>query len=161
MEPEYKGFDVFTGVPSISFLNEHPPTGRKFLFDLGIRKDPENLPPRLMRIMEKGGWGFTAEKNVVGILGEGGDPKDINGIIWSSHYYWDHAGDPSTFLPSTDLIVGPGFKDALLPGYPTNPKAQLLESAYEGQHLREISFAASGLMLGRCNAVDFFGDGSF
>ena len=83
MEPKYKGIDVFTGVPSFSFLIEHPPTGRKFLFDLGIRKDPENLPPRLVKIMEKGGWSFTAEKNVVEILAEGGvDPEDINGIIW-------------------------------------------------------------------------------
>ena len=54
MEPEYKGFVVFPGVPSFSFLIEHPPTGRKFLFDLGVRKDPENFPPRLVKIMGKG-----------------------------------------------------------------------------------------------------------
>ena len=83
VEPEYRGFEVFIGVPSFSFLIEHPSTGHKFLFDLGIRKDHKNLPPRLVKIMEKGGWSFTAEKNVVEILAEGGvDPKVINGIIW-------------------------------------------------------------------------------
>lgn len=83
MKSEYRGFEVFIGVPSFSFLIEHPSTGHKFLFDLGIRKDHETLPPRLVKIMEKGGWSFTAEKNMVEILAEGGvDPKDIDGIIW-------------------------------------------------------------------------------
>lgn len=48
----------------------------------------------------------------------------------NSHWHWDHIGDPSTFPPSTDLIVGPGFKDAMLPGAPANPDSPLLESAY-------------------------------
>ena len=48
-----------------------------------------------------------------------------------------------------------------MPGYPENPEAPISKSAYEGRHLREISFAESTLVLGRCNAVDFFGDGSF
>lgn len=35
--------------------------------------------------------------------------------------------------------------------------------AWEGRYLREIDFGAegNGLKLGRCNALDFFGDGSF
>jgi hypothetical protein len=48
-----------------------------------------------------------------------------------SHWHFDHTGDPSGFPPSVDLIVGPGFKDAFLPGYPTNEKAMILESDYE------------------------------
>ena len=35
-----------------------------------------------------------------------------------SHWHWDHTGDPSRFPPSTELVVGPGFKDAFLPAYP-------------------------------------------
>lgn len=46
-------------------------------------------------------------------------------------------------------------------GHPENPEAPISKSAYEGRNLREISFAESILVLGRCNAVDFFGDGSF
>lgn len=83
----------------------------------------------------------------------------------NSHHHWDHTGDPSTFPTSTDLIVGPGFKASFLPGYPDDPTAPVSKSAFEGRHLREVSFAEQGgeskLVLGRCDAVDFFGDGSF
>lgn len=48
-----------------------------------------------------------------------------------------------------------------MPGYPENPEAPISKSAYEGRNFREISFTDSNLVLGRCNAVDFFGDGSF
>lgn len=77
-----------------------------------------------------------------------------------SHHHFDHTGDPSTFPPSTSLIVGPGFKEEFVPGYPTKQDSGVSESAYQGRDLREISFADSKLMIGRCNAVDFFGDGS-
>lgn len=57
--------------------------------------------------------------------------------------------------------MGPGFKDSFIPGYPENPESPVSTSAYEGRNFREISFAESKLVLGRCDAVDFFGDGSF
>ena len=79
----------------------------------------------------------------------------------NSHYHWDHTGDPSTFPVSTDLIVGPGFKDAFLPGYPEDEDSPVSKSAYEGRELREVSFEGSELVLGRCRAIDYFGDGSF
>ena len=78
-----------------------------------------------------------------------------------SHHHWDHTGDPSTFPSSTSLIVGPGFKEAFIPGYPTNPSSGISESAYADRELREISFTDSKLKIGRCNAIDFFNDGSF
>ncbi len=132
------------------------------------------------------GWDVSVGKDVAEILREGGvDLGDVGGIIWRylswvvirktrlmvyilydadrwvSHHHWDHTGDPSTFPPSTDLIVGPGFKEALLPGFPSNPNGEVSESAYKGRTLREISFQDSSLMLGRFNAIDFFDDGSF
>ena len=48
-----------------------------------------------------------------------------------------------------------------MPGYPENSESPISKSAYEGRHLREIFFAESQLVLGRCKAVDFFCDGSF
>jgi metal-dependent hydrolase (beta-lactamase superfamily II) len=67
--------------------------------------------------------------------------KDIETIIWS-HWHWDHTVDPSTFDSRTALIVGPGFKKAFTPGYPSNKDAPILdlESDYEGRELREIAF---------------------
>ena len=45
--------------------------------------------------------------------------------------HWDHVGDPSRFPPSTELVVGPGFKKAFVPGAPTNVKSPILESDYK------------------------------
>jgi glyoxylase-like metal-dependent hydrolase (beta-lactamase superfamily II) len=75
----------------------------------------------------------------------------------------DHTGDPSTFPLSTDLIVGPGFKSAFVPAWPTNPDSPLDEKAWENRHLREIDFntEGKGLKIGQYSAFDFYGDGSF
>lgn len=78
-----------------------------------------------------------------------------------SHFHWDHTGDSSTFPTSTELVVGPGFKKAFMPGYPSNPDAPIKESDYRGRNVREISFTDSSLRLGRFRALDYFGDGSF
>jgi hypothetical protein len=37
----------------------------------------------------------------------------------------------SRFPPSVKIVVGPGFKESLLPGYPANPNSNILESDYE------------------------------
>ncbi|CAI6340833.1 unnamed protein product [Periconia digitata] len=70
----------------------------------------------------------------------------------------------SIFPPSTNLVVGPGFKDRYVPGYPTNATGEVPESAWTGRTLREISrqeFEGSGVRVGELSAWDYFGDGSF
>jgi hypothetical protein len=59
--------------------------------------------------------------------------------------------------------VGPGFKGAFVPGWPTVQESPVDEKAWEGRTLREIDFAAEGkgLKLGQYKAFDFYGDGSF
>ncbi|KAI4216357.1 MAG: hypothetical protein LQ351_001367 [Letrouitia transgressa] len=159
MEPSIKGFEELR-CPAYSFLIEHPDDGRKLLFDLGVRKDWENLAPTIQKNISHWNAKVIVEKGVAEILEEGGvGPQEVEAIIWS-HYHWDHTGDPSTFPPSTDLIVGPGFKKAMLPGWPANPDSPIRESDYEGRNLREIPFATD-LQMGGCRAFDFFGDGSF
>jgi glyoxylase-like metal-dependent hydrolase (beta-lactamase superfamily II) len=51
--------------------------------------------------------------------------------ILLSHCHFDHIGDPSRFPSSTSLVVGPGFREAFLPGYPSNPEAPIKQSDYE------------------------------
>jgi glyoxylase-like metal-dependent hydrolase (beta-lactamase superfamily II) len=161
LQPDYAGHPNLTG-PSFSFLLEHP-SGKTIVFDLGVRHDWQKLPsyPKFRKMA----WGITVQKDVARVLDEG--HIDIaNGAISSiilSHHHWDHTGDPSTFPSSTELVVGPGFKDAHLPGYPENPDATLLKSDYEGRNMREIDFpdGPDGLKIGRFKAHDFFGDGSF
>lgn len=161
LQPDYTGIPDLTG-PSLAFLIEHP-SNKKILFDLGVRHDWQRLPS-YPKFRQKG-WGIMVQKDVARILQEANfDVADgsISSIIMS-HHHWDHTGDPTTFPPSTEIIVGPGFKDAHLPGYPNNPDATLLQSDYENRTVREIDFsqASTGFKIGRFDAHDFFGDGSF
>lgn len=48
----------------------------------------------------------------------------------------------------------------MLPGYPADQDSPILESDYAGRELREIEFT-QGKKVGRFDAFDYFGDGSF
>lgn len=160
LEPEIKGLDTLEG-PAFSFLIEHPANGRKVLFDLGMRKDWENLAPAIVGQIRNVGTKITVDKGVADILHDGGvKPDTIEAIIWS-HYHCDHIGDVSTFPKSTALVVGPDFREHLVPGYPTDKDAPIRESDYEGRPLRQIEFDDSSIMIGQFRATDYFGDGSF
>lgn len=82
-EPEIKGFDTFDS-PAFSFLIEHPTSGRKLLWDLGVRKDWQNLAPGIVKGIKDRGWEVTVEKGVAEVLLEEGGvkPEDIDSIIW-------------------------------------------------------------------------------
>ena len=156
--PEFPGLSKLS-CPAFSFLIEHP-SSRSLLFDLGIRKDWENLAPVTKRGIEAMKCTLKIQKGVREQLEEHGiDVKAIEGIIWS-HWHWDHTGDPSTFEKSTALIVGPGFTKNFTPGYPADKDGRILESDYEGRELKEIAFDQD-LKIGRFDAFDYFGDGSF
>ena len=85
---------------------------------------------------------------------------DISTIVWS-HWHIDHIGDASLFGSNVKLVVGPGFKDNFLPPYPPNIDAMILKSDIEGRELEELNFTKDVLRIGRFNAIDYFGDGSF
>lgn len=158
LAPVFPGLTELSA-PSFSFLIEHP-SSRLLLFDLGVRKDWQNLPPAITERIKAVKCTVKVQKGVREQLEEHGvDMAKIEGIIWS-HWHWDHTGDPSTFEKSTSLIVGPGFKENFTPGYPANADGRILESDYEGRELREIAFD-QGLKIGRFDAFDYFGDGSF
>ena len=69
-------------------------------------------------------------------------------------------GNPTLFPSSTDLIVGPGFKDAFVPAYPTVPDSSVDERLWAGRELVEVEMT-SDFKIGEYDALDFFGDGSF
>jgi glyoxylase-like metal-dependent hydrolase (beta-lactamase superfamily II) len=167
VEPDVPGFD-FMDVRSYSYIIKHAPSGSKydtFVFDLGVRKDWENLPEAFVTGIKAGGYSISVDKDVATILRENGqDLSEVGAIVWS-HWHFDHAGDPQTFPSTTDLIVGPGFKSTFIPGYPSVRDSHVDERAWAGRELYEIDFdtAADGktLRIGNFKAYDFYGDGSF
>ena len=82
MKPPMPYFDTLRHIPSWSFLIEHP-SGRKVLFDLGVRKDWENMAPAIVKMVKKAKWGVEVEKNTIQVLEEGGvQGKHIEAVIW-------------------------------------------------------------------------------
>lgn len=161
LQPPIKGHKWLAD-PCFAVLVHHPGQNRTLVYDLGIRKDWWNYAPSLQARFRAGGYRIEAEKGVREILDEHKqvDTSKIEAVVWS-HWHFDHIGDPSTFEPSTALIVGPGFKANLLPGYPTNPTSTILEADYAGRELRELDFTDRQVTIGRFAALDYFGDGSF
>ncbi|KAF2854210.1 Metallo-hydrolase/oxidoreductase [Plenodomus tracheiphilus IPT5] len=159
MSPPVPGLETFKTSPSHSFLIEHP-SGRKLVFDLGIRKDYHNYSKSIADYLPTTKYDIQVSDNVADILQDHSiDLATIEAVVWS-HWHWDHIGDPSSFPHSVDLVVGAGFKEAMLPGYPANPDSPIRESDYANRTLREITFETD-LKIGQFPAFDYFGDGSF
>jgi hypothetical protein len=79
MQPPMAGFESFH-CPSYAFLIESS-TGRKILFDLGIRKDLQSRPPVIIDMTKTAT--IVVEKGVSEILGDGGVKlEEIEAIVW-------------------------------------------------------------------------------
>jgi hypothetical protein len=82
MEPAVPGVTQFPSVPSFSFLLEHA-SGRKLVFDLGIRKDYQNYAPSVANYIPTTKYDLRIKDNVVDILEEGGiGGSEIEAVIW-------------------------------------------------------------------------------
>ncbi|KAI9667327.1 MAG: hypothetical protein M1821_000142 [Bathelium mastoideum] len=102
-------------------------------------------------------------KDVSEVLRDDGfELRGIESVIWS-HQHFDHTGSPSGFHLTTVLVVGEGFKQKYLPGYPADRNSAILESDYSARDVREIKFSieSRGLEIGGMEAIDYFHDGSF
>ena len=150
--------------PAFSFLVEQPSTHRKVVFDLGLRKDWENLPPVILNQLKPPHWAVNVEKNVAEILQDSGIDVAggaIEAVIWS-HWHFDHTGDVSSFPASTILVGGAGVRDNLFPTYPTAESSPLAESDFTGREYREIDFQKESTgEIAPFKFYDYFKDGSF
>ena len=170
LQPQIEGFNGLHS-PIYCFLISNG--NRHVVFDLGVRRDWDKYAPRIVSLIKATTTVTPGLHDVASVLDTsdlGIRTRDIEAIIWS-HNHFDHIGDPSTFPPTTDLVVGPGVRTASWPGWPSNPDAGVLDSDIEGRVVREVSFVGSNevnnndtpspLKVGRFDALDFFGDGSF
>ena len=146
-----------------SFLIESPHCDEKVIFDLGFLKDySARMPPSLKDFfLDEDAIQISEVLDIPDTLtAHGIELSTINAVIWS-HAHLDHVGDLSVFPPSTAVIVGPGFEEENLPGYPTDPEGVLLDNALQGRDLRELDFSSSTTSIGGFRAIDHFRDGSF
>lgn len=167
MEPSIKGHEDLN-CPAFSFLISNSTGERHVLFDLGVRKDYKtNYPKHLLDRLSKNSK-IEVEKDVADILEESKDAslpktKDIEAIIWS-HHHFDHTGNPQKFPKSTSLIVGPGFKKGVLPGFPTDPESPIPSEMWQDRKLIEIEMddkRQGNIKIGDFDGFDYFGDSSF
>ncbi|EED24351.1 hypothetical protein TSTA_077180 [Talaromyces stipitatus ATCC 10500] len=163
LTPSVEYYEKLPELGSWSFLVESS-KGRKVLFDLGGPSDISLFPPQVAEAVEKADAKIEVTRTVADILIENGiEPAHIDSVILS-HGHWDHVGDITVFPSTTELVVGPGFKEVYYPGYPTKPDVELSERYFEGRNVREIDFSSgnkSCIKYGAFRAIDFFGDGSF
>ncbi|KAK0202309.1 beta-lactamase-like protein [Desarmillaria ectypa] len=159
MEPILPGYETFN-IPIYAFLIEHETTGKRLMFDLGLRKDQESLPPavqQLLTLWKSQGFGIAVDEDIFDKLQEGGvDPATINTVIWS-HSHMDHTGDMSKFPGSTELVIGPGMDRGTFPSTPDGP---LLDSDFSGRKVTELNLTDFVVTIGDYEAFDYFSDGS-
>ncbi|KAJ8116189.1 hypothetical protein OPT61_g2342 [Boeremia exigua] len=159
VEPPIRGHELMN-FPTFSFLIRNSSSRKQILFDLGCKKDFWNLPQPIADVIDAKVPGIRVDKNLSEVLAEGGvDTSSISAAVISHHHY-DHIGDPNTFSQSMELVVGPGFSDAFLPGYPKNEASPVFESDLVGRSVRELTFSDQ-LVVAGYHAIDYFADGSF
>jgi hypothetical protein len=80
MQPVLPGHELFHA-PVFAFLVEHTTTGRRVMFDLGVRKDPENAAPRIVEMLK--GGAIVVDRDITEQLADDGvDLGSISGVIW-------------------------------------------------------------------------------
>ncbi len=146
--------------PDFSFVVCHP-SGKKVLFDLGLRKDHDGNP-YVIRL----DWKYitpVVPHDAYDLLSQGPiSPSSITAIVLS-HLHFDHTGDPRRFPDVTELIVGPGGYDAAAPGWPIAERSPFSALPLQHPRFRELSFDADTWQPSSpfTRTHDYFGDGSF
>ena len=147
-----------TTLPTLSFLLNHSTHDKKFVFDLGLRKDWENLPPYIVGLL-KTSFTFEVRQDVAESLQIGGtSPSDIT-YVCLSHIHWDHTGDTHLF-PKSTFLVGSACKVFFNPGYPQDPNGRFASDLLPEGRTKYLDTSDWEPLGPFQRAFDFYGDGS-
>lgn len=82
MTPPVPGLESFPTSPSLSFLLEHP-TGRRIVWDLGIREDHHNYSPSIAQYLPTTKYNIQVKGSVADILEDHGvNRNSIEAVVW-------------------------------------------------------------------------------
>lgn len=160
IEPIVQGHELLN-LPTFSWLIVNERSEEHVLFDLGARRDWENLPPHVSAIIESSCAGINVTEDVPSILERANIPLDNIKAAILSHWHFDHSGDLSLFPQSVSAIVGPGFRSQFAPFFPENAESPFHSSDFAGRNLIELEHDSFNATIASFRAHDFFGDGSF
>ncbi|KAL0578622.1 hypothetical protein V5O48_003365 [Marasmius crinis-equi] len=144
--------------PSLGFLLRHSKNGRKFVFDLGIRKDWENLPPASAKWAREV-FPCVIEQDAIESLQIGGLPPSEVDFVCLSHVHFDHVGDTRPFVNCT-FIVGGQAESLVKSGYPDNPDSGIAIDLLPPERTRYLDMSDWKPVGPFPRALDFYGDGS-
>lgn len=151
-------------VPSLAFLVTHAQTGERLLFDLGIRRDINTLPPTAAQDAASfiGNWKLEeAVENVTHALAKGDlKPEDISRICLS-HCHFDHIGNPALYA-NARFLVGERTREILEGGYPEGPKSEFASDLLPADRTDHLQFSGEKCVrVGPFErALDLYGDGA-
>ncbi|KAF7330833.1 N-acyl homoserine lactonase AttM [Mycena venus] len=145
--------------PSIAFVLRHSVSGKQLVFDLGIPRNTESLPPAVKGVIAKY-IPVQVPQDAAESLKKGGlDPADVETVILS-HLHFDHIGDHSPFTKAT-FVIGGEVKDELFAGFPHTPTSDILATSVPLDRTRFLSASEFTTSIGPFpKAIDYFGDGS-
>jgi len=108
MAPPVPGLETFKTSPSLTFFLEHP-SGRKLVFDLGIRKDYGNYSKSITDYLPTTKYDIQVTKNVIDVLqGHGIAGSDIEAVIWryAGHVQTEPARSDPVLTTQQPLALG-------------------------------------------------------
>jgi glyoxylase-like metal-dependent hydrolase (beta-lactamase superfamily II) len=148
--------------PTLCFLLRHSSTGEYILFDNGIRKDLDALPPVVHRAAKYFGP-FLVAHDAADRIAEGGlDPAEVKQVV-VSHAHFDHVGDLTRF-PAATVVVSKGTQDIAENSYPANPDSPYVQDMLPASRICALDPDDASLgwvPLGPfAKALDLLGDGS-
>ncbi|ORY12000.1 beta-lactamase-like protein [Clohesyomyces aquaticus] len=136
--------------PDYVFLIQHLPTGNHYIFDLGMRKDLENLPPLLVKhVLPDYDCSPLSPADILRDHGTPDQqPENVKAVIFS-HQHFDHVGDGAqASFSEAELWLGPTTCTYARPGYPLEENSPCLTDTLPTDGTRKIveAFVSDALL---------------